>query len=268
MPWQTLQTFTLSKDWQFSALTDGTLFRLKHTLTTNSGLFTGLICQRFADSNASDLFDIRKVYAKTERDLIELLIPEFLSGRSIGIRRTDRYVNAWTIELQVLTEAVISLPPGLITQYAGSAIPSGWLLCDGSTVSRTTYAALFLAIGTTYGAADGVNNFNLPDLRGRTLIGAGQGSGGLTNRVRGVSGGTETHQLTTAEMPAHGHRLNVSGTAGMAAFSHIRVDVASGLSTNYNTALSGGANYVENTGGGGNHNNMQPFSVVHHMIKT
>ena len=55
---------------------------------------------------------------------------------------------------------------GVIQMYAGTTPPDGWLLCDGSAVSRTTYAALFAVIGTTYGAGDGSTTFNLPDLRG------------------------------------------------------------------------------------------------------
>lgn len=69
------------------------------------------------------------------------------------------------------------LPAGIgPLPYAGSTIPGGWLECDGSAVSRTTYAALFAAIGTTWGVGDGSSTFNLPDLRGRTPIGAGTGT--------------------------------------------------------------------------------------------
>lgn len=63
---------------------------------------------------------------------------------------------------------------GLIFPYAGSTAPAGFLLCDGSAVSRTTYADLFALIGTTYGAGDGSTTFNVPDLRGSVIVGAGQ----------------------------------------------------------------------------------------------
>lgn len=66
--------------------------------------------------------------------------------------------------------------PGMIIQYAGTAAPTGFLACDGSAVSRTTYAALFAVIGTSYGTGNGSTTFNLPDGRGRTFIGAGTGS--------------------------------------------------------------------------------------------
>ena len=66
-------------------------------------------------------------------------------------------------------------PPGVISMYAGATAPDGWLLCDGSAVSRTTYADLFTAIGTTYGAGDGSTTFNVPDVRGRVPVGRSPG---------------------------------------------------------------------------------------------
>ena len=62
------------------------------------------------------------------------------------------------------------IPAGLVVAFAANAPPTGWLLCDGSAVSRTTYSNLFSTIGTTWGQGDGVMTFNLPDLRGRTLF--------------------------------------------------------------------------------------------------
>lgn len=64
-----------------------------------------------------------------------------------------------------------AVPPGTIIHYAGRTVPSGWLICNGAKVSRTKYAALFAAIGTTYGAGDGSTTFGLPDLNGRFLEG-------------------------------------------------------------------------------------------------
>jgi len=65
------------------------------------------------------------------------------------------------------------LPAGMVAPYAGSSAPTGWLLCDGSPVSRSTYAALFAAIGTTYGSGDGSTTFNVPDTRGIFISGVG-----------------------------------------------------------------------------------------------
>jgi hypothetical protein len=89
------------------------------------------------------------------------------------------------------------MPTGAIVAFGAATIPAGWLACDGAAVSRIFYSELFAVIGITWGPGDGVNTFNTPDLRGRALIGAGQGIG-LTDRVLASTGGEEDHQLTIA----------------------------------------------------------------------
>lgn len=79
------------------------------------------------------------------------------------------------------------VPPGVIFPYAGPIPPTGWLLADGSAVSRTVYARLFTAIGTTYGAGDGSTTFNLPELRGEFLRGLDNGRGVDAGRVLGTA---------------------------------------------------------------------------------
>jgi microcystin-dependent protein len=93
--------------------------------------------------------------------------------------------------------------------YAGSSTPTGWLACDGTAVSRTTYADLFTAIGVTFGGGNGSTTFNLPDMRSRMPIGAGAGTG-LTNRTLGGSGGGETKVINSANLPVHVHGFDHS----------------------------------------------------------
>jgi microcystin-dependent protein len=145
-------------------------------------------------------------------------------------------------------------PSGAILQFAGSSAPANWLLCDGSLVSRTTYATLFGVVGTNYGAGDGSTTFKLPDMRGRVPIGAGQGSS-LTNRVIAATGGAETHTLLESEMPSHTHDLPLQsvGPAG------------GGFLSGYPSTGSGIVS--SSKGGDAPHNNMQPFLVVNHIIK-
>ena len=105
---------------------------------------------------------------------------------------------------------LLSVPIGTIIDYAGSSTPAGYLECDGSAVSRTAYAALFAALGTTWGAGDGSTTFNLPDLRGRTAIGAGTGTaGGATAHGLGDKGGDQRmHKHAhdhTLKLPNHAH---------------------------------------------------------------
>jgi len=105
---------------------------------------------------------------------------------------------------KVAQQGIATVPIGTMVAFGGTAAPSGWLFCDGSNVSRTTYADLFAAIGVTWGPGDGSTTFKLPDLRGRSLLGAGVGAG-LTSRVAGATGGEEKHQLLLAETVPHYH---------------------------------------------------------------
>lgn len=99
----------------------------------------------------------------------------------------------------------MSEPAGIVMPFAGSTAPQGYLLCDGSAVSRTDYADLFTAIGTTYGAGDGSTTFNLPNLSGRVVLGVSQ------SHALGTTGGEATHTLTEQEMPAHSHTVPAHG---------------------------------------------------------
>ena len=81
-----------------------------------------------------------------------------------------------------LAGAVVTTPTGALHIYGGTTAPTGWLLCDGSAVSRATYADLFGAIGTNFGSGDGSTTFNLPDMRGRVPVGYAA-SGGQRRRL-------------------------------------------------------------------------------------
>ncbi len=99
------------------------------------------------------------------------------------------------------------MPCGAVLPFAGSAVPSGFLPCDGRAVSRTTYCRLFDVVGTTYGSGDGSTTFNLPDMGGRVISGVSE------SRDVGSTGGSDTVTLTTDQLPAHTH-TGTSGAAG------------------------------------------------------
>lgn len=140
----------------------------------------------------------------------------------------------------------------------------GWLKCDGRSISRTTYSALFALIGTAFGSDD-ANTFKLPDCNGRVPGAIGSGAG-LTTRAMGAKLGTETHTLTIAEMPSHDHAITdpghahgsvPDGTQNIFASSGAGINAADEPRTAYTASASTGID-VLNAGGGQAHNNMQP----------
>jgi microcystin-dependent protein len=142
----------------------------------------------------------------------------------------------------------------------------GWLVCDGRSLSRDLYSDLFNIIGTTYGNNDGTT-FKLPDCRGRILGAIGTGAG-LTARSAGTLLGSETHTLTSAEMPSHTHTSNaVGGTIGLITANgfNTAVDVDSSA-VEPNVYAAPAALTINSTGGGGAHNNMQPTAFIGHIF--
>ena len=208
----------------------------------------------------------------------------------------------WYVTPTVRNPNLAAMPVGSLTVWPSTgAAPSGYLLCNGIAVSRTTYAALFAVIGTTYGAGDGSTTFNLPDSRARSPIGSGQGSG-LTNRVLAATVGAETHSLVSGELASHSHTVTDPGhnhgaisaiTAGT--HTHKITGYTVGGASNANGVLGSRQSYttaptsssianphthtMSNTGSqflsitsasvgsGDAHENMGPFLVTRLMIK-
>jgi microcystin-dependent protein len=168
--------------------------------------------------------------------------------------------------------AGLLVPTGTVLDFAGSTAPTGFVLCNGASYATTgAMAALFAVVGYTFGGSGA--NFNVPDLRGVTSIGAGQGSG-LTNRALGTRGGEETHQLTTAELASHTHTITVSNhshplnylsnytTTGASAAFYPGAGTGSVTGTTQPTATAA------NSGSDTAHNTMPPFLVLNKIIKT
>ena len=153
-----------------------------------------------------------------------------------------------------------TLPVGSIMPYPKATAPENWLICDGSAISRTDYSELFNAIGTTFGEGDGSTTFNLPNIKGRTIVGLDTDDTDF-NTI-GKTLGEKTHTLTVAEMPEHNHKQSLdggnSGNSGNAAYS---------WSVPANQYLYTGDDLAGKTGGSQPHNNIQPSFVAAYIIK-
>jgi len=155
------------------------------------------------------------------------------------------------------------VPVGAVLVWSTATAPTGYTLCDGSAISRTTFADLFAVVSTTFGIGDGSTTFNVPDMRGRLPVGKDNLGGSSANRVTdteadtiGSSEGAEDTTLTTAQLPGHTHTFGVfdNDTAGG------RAADASGSQTGTETTSS--------TGSGNAHNNMNPYLTMGYIIKT
>jgi microcystin-dependent protein len=196
-----------------------------------------------------------------------------------------------TMDATALTQGGASLvPAGVMSLYAGSAAPTGYLLCDGSSKLRTDYPDLFTAIGTTYGAADGTH-FSLPDMSGRVPAGKESVATRLTSThfggnstTLGAVGGLESHTLTTAQLASHTHVNTLSdathnhgiavGSAG-GGVEHVTQgdfgasSVAAGGPTGPVRNASSGVSINNVAAGSGSaHNNVQPTIILNYIIKT
>lgn len=223
---------------------------------------TGFICRRLLIPNSVEFLAIVK------GALLPLIYASnFEEFGSLTPGQTAAYFQDMFADFSRATDRTCRMI-GEIVPYAGTTIPDpNWLFCDGASVLRADYPDLFAVIGTTFGAADS-SHFNLPDMRGRSPVGAGTGSG-LSSRAVGDSFGEEAHQLTVAELAAHTHtdagHTHVEGTAAPAVGAAITgVPVPSAVPSAGVTG-SGSAS-ISTDGGDQAHNNMQPSLVVNFLI--
>lgn len=171
---------------------------------------------------------------------------------------------------------------GIIQDFAGSVVPVGYLLCDGTAYAQIAQPNLFAAIGhgwdTFNGAASpGAGNFRVPDLRSLATIGVGQGTG-FSNRTLASIVGEENHVLVVGEMPSHSHGVTdpthahterqgtaggpINGTPTNSLWDGVSVILGAIATAAASTGIS-----IQNTGGGAGHNNMQPSAAVNKIIK-
>ncbi len=160
---------------------------------------------------------------------------------------------------------------GAVWMFGGNFAPYGFAYCDGSLQSIQENETLYTLLGTTYGG-DGVSSFGLPDLRGRVVIGQGQGPG-LPNYALGQKSGSEQVTLTTSNIPSHNHLLNVGTAASSdtpAAALYLSQLAVGGNSENIYSTSAGSGTFVSSTigtaGGSIPIEIVQPVTAISYVI--
>ena len=143
-------------------------------------------------------------------------------------------------------------PVGSISLFAGTTAPNGWLICDGSAVSRTTYANLFSVIGTTYGTGDGSTTFNIPNLKGKVPVGLD--SNDTSFDTIGETGGSK-------ELQEHSHIYN-----RQKGFDGENPSIGSSSYGSQNVISWGLVQLSTGNAGTGNSGNLQPYIVMNYII--
>lgn len=280
------------------------------TLTANSAITAYANGQRFmfratAANTGATTVNINSAGSKAIRKLVgdedvALEGGEIVNGGVYEIVYSSALnsgAGAWQLmNLPVPAPRTDYVPTGTVLPFAGSTAPTDFLLCYGQAVSRTTYAALFAAIGTTYGSGNGSTTFNVPDLRGRVVAGldnmggtsanrlTGAASGGINGDILGNTGGDETQTLATGHLPSHSHGAGTLATASAGNHSHTMAAstssagpviglVPSNGGTQRATSVDGAHTHnitgsTADAGSGLPHNNVQPTAILTYIIRT
>lgn len=190
--------------------------------------------------------------------------------------------NSNLIQIDVDNTLYDIFPVGFMSPFAGATAPNGWMLCDGSEISKSVYANLYSVIGDSWGAASS-GNFKLPDMRKRVPV--GRDSSDSDFDTLGETGGEKSHTLTVSEMPSHGHGMDhthsmahthsytgpntASWKTGTNGTSHTWCTTTGSKTSGGSSAANTGAASITTTGNSGNgtaHNNLQPYGVVNYII--
>jgi microcystin-dependent protein len=215
------------------------------------------------------------------------------SGRNVVSNFSARRLEGVGVfQRHPLGSSALLVPPGCISAYAGASAPGGWLICNGQAIDRQIYVNLFNVIGTLYGSGDGETTFNVPNLKGRHIMGVDVSQ--VEFDVRGETGGEVKHTLTIDEMPTHNHNVIDPGhNHGVTdpGHQHSYVNQVGDQGVNTLTTQADAADQVDygqltsinttgitintnttgitlgNTGGSQAHYVLDPYMALHYIIK-
>ena len=282
---------------------DNHLRLLKSTILATFPSVTGAINATHTEINtatdgstaatSTTLVDADRMVVNDDGTMAQVALSDLRTYLTSNLAITSSMITDGTIATDDISDNAITaaklasgaaFSAGMLMPFAGASAPTGWLLAFGQNVSRSTYADLFTAIGTTYGIGDGSSTFALPDLRGRTIAGQDDMGGSAASRltdidgsVLGGAGGSETHALTEAELASHTHFVAEDGTYngggwGLSSTLPIREGVPNDNPDNHQYVLKSGDSTADvglssATGSGTAHNNMQPTIILNYIIK-
>ncbi len=176
-------------------------FLLSGTLTADVAVIFPSIGRTYYVANNTT--GNHSITLKTASAGVTAVIPQGASGFFV-LNGTD-----------ILVPTLPGIPVGTVQTFAMTTVPAGWLECDGSAISRATYASLFNTIGTTFGSGDGTTTFNIPDMRGYFARGWDHGRGIDPARTFGSTQASanlaHTHTFTGDAMPPHNHNITIAG---------------------------------------------------------
>lgn len=193
---------------------------------------------------------------------------ELLDDKTSGASLLDNSINKDKLS-PVIASQIGIIGSGAI--WFTNTPPTGWLICDGSAISRSVYSGLFSVIGTYWGIGDGSTTFNLPNFKGRVPVGVDSSQAEFISL--GTTVGTKTHTLTTAEMPTHSHTITDLGHSHSVNATNGVGTIASGLLNSIGTLIgfftssSTTGITINNEGSNQPHNNLQPSLCINIIIK-
>lgn len=255
-------------------------------------VFTGTV-----DTANSEITDVVWTRGTNVGHASGVTIVDYVTGTHLNMI-TKGILEFANQEGELLTTAVVEdrgtltnfAPAGMLAPYAGTSAPTGWLLCYGQAVSRTTYADLFAAISTTYGVGDGSTTFNLPDLRGRTIAGQDNMGGSSANRLTDIAGSLDGDTLGDTGGRENTRHTFLSPPINTSSFQDGGTAYLTSAATDMNTWLAAGdsssvtrSTAVRNVGGTIGTNgttgtevghyqytapNIQPTIILNYIIRT
>ena len=216
--------------------------------------------------------------AHVDDGIIEPTAISALTNKSVLVGTEEVMINdGGTLKktsAQSVSEFVAAIPIGTVIDFAGIVSPTGWFMCYGQAISRTTYSELFAAIGATYGSGDGATTFNLPDCRGRVIAGKDDMGGTSADRITagmrgtaafngdalGAAGGNERSQDHVHQYYDQDQYFSIVGASGFAAGPHFNQQYNNASATRNTYGLHSDFARAES-------GNVQPTIIMHKIIK-